>query len=46
MADVIEASPSGRATCRTCKKKIDKGVVRFGEETPNAFDPEGDMVRG
>ena len=41
MAHVIEVSKSGRATCRVCKQKIDKGVLRFGEEAPNAFDPDG-----
>ncbi len=38
MANVIEESKSSRATCRSCKQKIDKGVLRFGEETPNAFN--------
>ncbi len=37
MADIIEESKSNRATCRTCREKIDKGVLRFGAETPNAF---------
>ena len=37
MADLIEEAKSGRATCRTCREKIDKGVLRFGAETPNAF---------
>ena len=27
----IETSPSGRAACRGCKKKIDKGELRFAE---------------
>ncbi|MBK7858044.1 MAG: hypothetical protein IPJ65_05345 [Archangiaceae bacterium] len=40
MANVIEESKSNRATCRTCRQKIDKGVLRFGEETPNQFDAE------
>lgn len=38
MANVIEESKSNRATCRTCRQKIDKGVLRFGEEAPNQFD--------
>lgn len=38
MANVIEESKSARATCRTCRQKIDKGVLRFGEEAPNQFD--------
>ena len=42
MANVIEESKSARATCRTCKQKIDKGVLRFGEETPNQFN-EGEV---
>ncbi len=37
MANVIEEAKSGRASCRTCKKTIDKGELRFGEEAPNAF---------
>src|SRR5581483_4356221 len=39
MANVIEEAKSNRATCRTCRQKIDKGTLRFGEETPNAFAP-------
>jgi hypothetical protein len=31
--DRIEESPSGRATCRVCKKKIDQGALRFAEAT-------------
>jgi poly [ADP-ribose] polymerase 1 len=38
---MIEEAKSGRATCRTCRQKIDKGQLRFGEETANAFDPDG-----
>ena len=37
MANVIEEAKSGRASCRTCKKAIAKGELRFGEEAPNAF---------
>ncbi|MCO5168965.1 MAG: PARP-type zinc finger-containing protein [Planctomycetes bacterium] len=37
MPHTIEEAKSGRATCRTCKAKIDKGVLRFGEEVPNQF---------
>ncbi len=43
MENVIEAAKSGRATCRTCKKKIDKGALRFGEAAENQFDPDGGM---
>lgn len=41
MPDTIEESKSNRATCRTCKQKIDKGVLRFGEETVNTFSSDG-----
>lgn len=41
MSDLIEESKSNRATCRTCKQKIDKGILRFGEEGQNSFDPDG-----
>ncbi len=41
MANIIEESKSNRATCRSCRQKIEKGVLRYGEEMPNAFDPEG-----
>lgn len=41
MPDIIEESKSSRATCRSCKKKIDKGVLRFGEETVNTFSSDG-----
>jgi hypothetical protein len=41
MANVIEESKSNRATCRTCRQKIDKGVLRFGEETENTFSSDG-----
>ena len=37
MADIIEESKSNRATCRSCREKIDKAVLRFGAESPNAF---------
>lgn len=43
MDNVIEVAKSGRATCRTCRKKIDKGALRFGEAAENAFDPDGGM---
>ena len=41
MANVIEEAKSSRATCRTCRQKIEKGALRFGEETLNQFDTEG-----
>ncbi len=37
MPHVIEQAKSGRASCRTCKEKIEKGALRFGEEVPNQF---------
>ena len=37
MAHVIEAAKSGRSTCRTCQKLIEKGALRFGYET-QGFD--------
>jgi len=41
MPHMIEHAKSGRAACRSCKKKIEKGDLRLGEEIPNAFDPDG-----
>jgi hypothetical protein len=43
MAHMIEPAKSGRASCRTCKGKIEKGALRFGEEVPNAFSDSGEM---
>lgn len=37
MANHIEEAKSGRASCRTCKKTIDKGALRLGVEAANAF---------
>lgn len=37
MPHVIEEARSGRASCRTCKEKIEKGILRFGEEVPSQF---------
>jgi poly [ADP-ribose] polymerase len=37
MANVIEEAKSGRASCRTCKKPIAKGELRFGVETQTQF---------
>ena len=33
MAHLIEAAKSGRSTCRTCQKLIEKAAIRFGFET-------------
>jgi ferredoxin len=41
MAHTIEVAKTGRATCRTCRQAIQKGDLRFGEETANAFDASG-----
>ena len=37
MAHVIEEAKTGRASCRSCKKAIEKGALRLGEEVANAF---------
>ncbi|HEY0193057.1 MAG TPA: PARP-type zinc finger-containing protein [Kofleriaceae bacterium] len=37
MANVIEEAKSGRASCRTCKKTIAKGELRFGVEAQTQF---------
>ena len=37
MAHVIEPASSGRSKCRGCGEKIEKGVLRFGEELENPF---------
>lgn len=37
MPDVIEPASTGRAKCRRCGGKIDKGMLRFGESVANAF---------
>lgn len=44
MAHVIEVAKSGRAGCRTCRKPIAKGELRFGEEGVNAFGDAGDST--
>lgn len=41
MAHSIQVSPSGRAACRSCKDKIAKGELRFGEEIPSQFGSSG-----
>jgi hypothetical protein len=37
MSDVIETAGTGRAKCRQCQEKIEKGALRFGEKVPNPF---------
>lgn len=44
MAHTIEEAKSGRAGCRTCKKPIAKGELRFGEEAENAFADGGETT--
>ena len=41
MEHLLEISPSGRATCRTCHQKIAKGELRFGEAVPSQFGSSG-----
>jgi hypothetical protein len=43
MAHVIEPASSGRAKCRGCGEKIEKGELRFGEQLPNPY-AEGEMT--
>jgi poly [ADP-ribose] polymerase len=43
MPHTIEVAKSGRAGCRTCRKPIAKGELRFGEEVENQFGDAGDM---
>ena len=44
MAHVIEEAKSGRAGCRTCRKPIAKGELRFGEEVENQFGEGGETT--
>ncbi|MBY0549503.1 MAG: hypothetical protein K2W95_19660 [Candidatus Obscuribacterales bacterium] len=37
MGHIIEAAKTGRASCRSCKKTIEKGDLRLGEEVDNPF---------
>jgi hypothetical protein len=37
MPHVFEPSPSGRATCRGCGRRIQQGELRFGERIPNPY---------
>ena len=43
MADVLERATTGRAGCRGCGRKIEKGGLRFGESLPNPFG-DGDAT--
>jgi poly [ADP-ribose] polymerase len=44
MPHIIEEAKSGRAGCRTCRKPIAKGELRFGEEVENQFADAGEMT--
>jgi poly [ADP-ribose] polymerase len=44
MAHIIEEARSGRATCRTCRKPIPKGELRFGEGVENQFADGGETT--
>jgi hypothetical protein len=37
MTDRLEEAASGRARCRACGVKIEKGALRFGEELANSY---------
>ena len=37
MPHLFEPAPSGRAKCRGCGRRIERGDVRFGERIPNPF---------
>ena len=41
MAHIIEPAKSGRAKCRSCKKAIEKGALRLGEEILDPFGSGG-----
>jgi poly [ADP-ribose] polymerase len=44
VAHVIEEAKSGRAGCRTCRKPIAKGELRFGEEVESQFADGGETT--
>ena len=44
MPHIIEEAKSGRAGCRTCRKPIAKGELRFGEEVENQFADGGETT--
>jgi hypothetical protein len=41
MSHKIDVAPTGRASCRGCKKPIAKGAPRFGEEFASPYSDEG-----
>jgi len=40
---LLEPAASGRASCRGCGERIERGLVRFGERLPNPFG-DGEMT--
>ena len=44
MEHKIEPASSGRAKCRGCGQKIEKGDIRFGEVLPNPFSDGNTMT--
>lgn len=45
MAHHIEVAASGRATCQTCEKRIEKDTLRPGEEYASQVGDDGLAVR-
>lgn len=43
MPHKVELAPTGRASCRGCKKPIEKGNLRFGEEFQNPYSEDKGM---
>jgi hypothetical protein len=39
MPHLFEPAPSGRAECRGCGRRIQRGELRFGERLPNLCLP-------
>jgi hypothetical protein len=45
MTHVFEPAASGRAKCRGCAERIERGMLRFGERVPNAYaEGEGELT--
>ncbi len=44
MGDVLEPAATGRAKCRGCGEKIEKGSLRFGEAVETPFGDAGDQT--
>lgn len=43
LTDILQIAPTGRARCRACATKLEKGALRFGEALPSAYG-EGDAA--